>query len=535
MVTPKVTKSGSRLYRKAIPEDIREDYQRLYGARWEAKLSVPHDMPAHEAKIRLSEYGAEVETRIAFLRAAARGEGQSLSQRQAYALSGEWYVWFIKRHEENPGPAERWEQLWDALISLIEDHEPDWVQGETYRHLDRLIRDPEVLAGVRSPLADEAKTAQFLASKGVVLNRQAMEMFLDCLLPEFMAAIMLLERQAKGDYTSDNRLATFPKFDGRKVSRSANQMTPWQLFEAWVTARKPAASAVNRWRGVFLDLEQHFESKGADDVNEEEAREWSRKLVTPRRSPHTVNDVWLNAAKIVFAWGAKERLISSNPFKGLRVTEPRRIQNRETKAFDENEWSTILRAACAVQNPTTTFQGAMRWVPWICAYTGARPGEVTQLRGIDIESRGQTVAMRIAPDAGTVKNKKPRSVPIHEHLIEQGFLDFVRSRGSGPLFFNSKDEVTTGDPLNPKRPRSVSTRQRLAAWVRRLGVTDKELSPNHAWRHTFKARAHRADISERMSDYITGHSQRTEGARYGAPTVEDMAAALTKFPRYHLG
>jgi hypothetical protein len=37
-----------------------------------------------------------------------------------------------------------------------------------------------------------------------------------------------------------------------------------------------------------------------------------------------------------------------------------------------------------------------------------------------------------------------------------------------------------------------------------------------------------------MSDYITGHSQRTEGARYGAPTVEDMAVALAKFPRYEL-
>ena len=40
------------------------------------------------------------------------------------------------------------------------------------------------------------------------------------------------------------------------------------------------------------------------------------------------------------------------------------------------------------------------------------------------------------------------------------------------------------------------------------------------------------DISERISDYITGHAQRTVGAKYGAPTVEDMAAAPEKFPRY---
>jgi hypothetical protein len=30
----------------------------------------------------------------------------------------------------------------------------------------------------------------------------------------------------------------------------------------------------------------------------------------------------------------------------------------------------------------------------------------------------------------------------------------------------------------------------------------------------------------------TGHAHRTIGAKYGAPTVERMAAALQKFPRY---
>jgi hypothetical protein len=65
-------------------------------------------------------------------------------------------------------------------------------------------------------------------------------------------------------------------------------------------------------------------------------------------------------------------------------------------------------------------------------------------------------------------------------------------------------------------------------------VTDKELSPNHAWRHTFKQIADRVGISERMSDYITGHRHRTVGAAYGAPTIEDMAAALEKFPRYDI-
>jgi integrase len=71
-------------------------------------------------------------------------------------------------------------------------------------------------------------------------------------------------------------------------------------------------------------------------------------------------------------------------------------------------------------------------------------------------------------------------------------------------------------------------------WVRKLGVADPELKPNHAWRHTFKQIADRVGISERMSDYITGHAHRSIGAKYGAPTVEHMAAALERFPRYEI-
>src|SRR5665213_3471399 len=85
---------------------------------------------------------------------------------------------------------------------------------------------------------------------------------------------------------------------------------------------------------------------------------------------------------------------------------------------------------------------------------------------------------------------------------------------------------------NPTRPRAVKTRERLAAWVRSLGITDKELSPTHSWRHLFKTIAARAEIADRMSDAITGHAPATVAGRYVHPEAKDMAAALAKFPRY---
>jgi hypothetical protein len=345
------------MVRKGIPKDVRAEYQRLYGQQWEAKLTLPAGMRPQEAKVRISEFTTTVETQIAAIRAAQRGEGQSLTQRQALALAGEWYNWYLAHHEENPGTVEKWQLMWEALIDRLEDHAPDWVIEDGWRDLE-WTKEPEVRAGVRPLIADECKTAQFLAFKSVVLNAAAQSLFLDNVLDEFMAVILRLERLANKDYSPDPRPSEFPKFDGRKVVRTANEKSPWQLFETWVRARQPAASGVNRWRVVFLDLEQRFES--ADHITQNDAREWAHQLITAKRKARTVNDVRLTAARTVFAWAQEERLIAPNPFKGLRVTEPRRIKRRETDAFMPEEWTTVLRAASAIDTPKTAFQGAKR-------------------------------------------------------------------------------------------------------------------------------------------------------------------------------
>jgi len=83
--------------------------------------------------------------------------------------------------------------------------------------------------------------------------------------------------------------------------------------------------------------------------------------------------------------------------------------------------------------------------------------------------------MRTTPDAGTVKTGIARIVPLHPHLIDQGFLAFVRSRGKGPLFY-SPARQRGGSAENPIY---VRMGQKLAEWVRGLGVDDPNVDPNH--------------------------------------------------------
>ena len=72
----------------------------------------------------------------------------------------------------------------------------------------------------------------------------------------------------------------------------------------------------------------------------------------------------------------------------------------------------------------------------------------------------------------------------------------------------------------------------LAAWVRSIGIEDKHLSPNHAWRHTFKQIGRRVTQDDTVLDYICGHAPATEGRAYGEPSLQDMATAIERFPRY---
>ena len=115
----KRAKSGAYSARKAIPKDVQEEYARLYGPSYEAKLTLPSGLTNAEAKARHGEWLSEIETRIETIRARKRGDRQPLTQRQAHALAGEWYREFTARHEENPGDPEDWDTLWPrcALVS----------------------------------------------------------------------------------------------------------------------------------------------------------------------------------------------------------------------------------------------------------------------------------------------------------------------------------------------------------------------------------------------------------------------------------
>jgi len=250
------------------------------------------------------------------------------------------------------------------------------------------------------------------------------------------------------------------------------------------------------------------------------------------RAPVTVRTKYIQPVKAMLEWAVQEGKLADNVAQRVRVTVPKRPKLRE-RDFTVAEARAILTATLLLAPPRLSERHrlARRWIPWLCAYSGARVGEIAQLRAQDFAEVEGIWRYVITPEAGPVKTQEAREVPLHSHLIEQGFLAVVRARGSGPLFY---------DPASVRVEREGNRHidkvgERLAQWVRRdVGITDKGIMPNHAWRHTFKTIGAEAGLSDRVMDDIEGHSPGTVGAGYQRSTLKAMANAMGRFPHFKI-
>ena len=95
MVTLRQDTKGNFSARKRLPDDVRDEYGRRHGQRFEAKFFASASAGAAEAKRLFREWENEVDARIEAIRAERTGDGVGLTPQQARALAGEWYEWFI--------------------------------------------------------------------------------------------------------------------------------------------------------------------------------------------------------------------------------------------------------------------------------------------------------------------------------------------------------------------------------------------------------------------------------------------------------
>lgn len=519
------TSSGLWAARKVIPEDLRA----AYGKR-EEKPTWPGYLPQSEAKALFAAWLADVEERIATLRRQARGETVRLTMRQLQALAGKRYQEEVRRWEDDPGSELGW-------LAAREKLEPEEEDEETYA---AQMRGERVEVAYRRVPRIHAEAEEIARREGLALAPESLERLSELLHERYADFCNLMAQRARGDYSPDPLAATIPEWrppqreeDGPAVPGGGPTLT--ELFDAYVAERKPAPATVKAWRRLVAAFGTFLGHEDAARVTPEDVLAWKNKLLEPRpdgtsRAAQTVRETYLASLRTVLGYAVENRRLPSNPAAGVTVRSGKRVRLRDP-GFTDKEAETILKATLQPQPAGLSPEHALarRWVPWLCAYTGARVGEMTQLRAEDFSQVDGVWAVRITPEAGSVKTNEARVVPLHEQLIDQDLLTMLEGR-TGPLFY----DPARGRGGQAGNPQSKKVSERLASWVRELGVSDPALQPNHGWRHRFKTEARSANVREDAARAIQGHAARAEDEKYGVNRIEALGRELSKLPRVKL-
>ena len=310
-----------------------------------------------------------------------------------------------------------------------------------------------------------------------------------------------------------------------------------RLWADYVAARKQAGfmrDGGRRQRPVIEGLRKFLKHDDASRITKKDLIAWRDHLMKTK-SAKTVSDVDLSTVRSLLNWAVENERLAENVAQNVRQPKPRELRSRET-GYTTDEAVKLLKASRSYL-PNADEKGrvrekpnliaAKRWVPIICAFTGARVLEITQMRKEDVrEVDGQWVA-RITPDAGTVKSGGYRDVPLHRQIIDEGFVEFIEDTSQGPLFHNGTD---------PKayKQKSEQAAGQLRDWLRERELTPAGLQPNHAWRHRFKTQCRELEISDRVVDAIQGHAPRTASDNYGDVTLKAKIDAINKLREYDL-
>ena len=288
------------------------------------------------------------------------------------------------------------------------------------------------------------------------------------------------------------------------------------------------------WGPVIDHLIAFLGHDDARSITKRDLLDWRDKLLEDR-GPRTVAMVYLASVRTIFNWAVREDRLEANPAQDVRQEVPKAVRTRE-KGFTPAEARAVVAAALAYapvpdmgvirEYPETS--AFKRWGPILCAHTGARVGEMAQVRKEDVRREGDHHVLRITPAAGTVKAGGYRDVPVHAELVALGFLDFVDAAAPGPLFYRA-------DKGQPSRPKAEAVTKRLTDFLHAGKLVPEGVSPNHAWRHRFKTVASEIGASDRIVDAICGHAGRTAGDNYGDVTVTAKARVIDQMPRLAAG
>ncbi|WP_189676867.1 site-specific integrase [Sphingomonas glacialis] len=232
--------------------------------------------------------------------------------------------------------------------------------------------------------------------------------------------------------------------EGRKRTDTINQdRKVISLFSSFVgsqrSLRSILPSEVRDWRNAIASLPPAYRKRAANSgLSVREASDRARETGEKGISPSTVNK-YMSTVSPLFDWAKREGYVDRNPCDGLFLDLQRGKKSGRNRRppFSVEQLNQILKSPLFTgfaKDGKEWQPGPQRaydwryWIPLICLFTGARIGEIAQLRVDDVRDDGGIAFLWIKDDDATGQTTKSghcRPSPIHTKLQFLGFLQYV--------------------------------------------------------------------------------------------------------------
>jgi integrase len=250
----------------------------------------------------------------------------------------------------------------------------------------------------------------------------------------------------------------------------------------------------------------------------------------PRLAPNSIAS-YMQALAAVVRWAAHAGW-------GINVNMRDLIGSREAtvkrRGFRTDELELLFGTLATFRN----IEPAKFWVPALALFTGARAGEICQLRIEDIVEVEGVYCLNLSlfdqsgrrVDGKRLKSKaSERYVPLHPALLNAGFLAFVQSGEKGERLFPALKQ-------GPDGRYSHDFSKWFGRHKKRAGFDEPALV-FHSFRHGFRDACRRAEINEETAHALGGWASEGQAARYGdrgMVPVLNRAIQKLDFGRFNL-
>lgn len=505
-------RNGVYYFRRRVPEDVRKVVGR---AEWVESLKT-RDFT--EAKRLRNKKAVQTDREVELARARRAGEASPpLSPEHARALADAWvrdrllsdeaerlsgashgYVAQIDFELEESGPVYREELALGDWTAVLDDVDRLLAAaGLVYSGADpsrKLMAFEFLKARVRlhDALADRNRGRIVESPVPVEVALQPRGVTVGHLIAAYRA-----DKEAEFDSAwVDKRYA--------HVFRALEELLGKDKLVASITRED-----CRRVKQLLQKVPRHA-GKRYPGLNLMEAVEAAERDGRERLSENTVS-AYMTYLSAMLNWAKREGwLIGDNPAEGLGARGDKQVKRR---AFTRAELEQLFHSLL----PTRKAAPWKFWVPALAVYTGARANELCQLQVGDVVKIDDVhcirisrydAAGRVVPWKSVKTSDSERTVPLHKHLVEAGFLDVVARR-------NDRDARIFAElPEGPNGGFSHDLSKWFGAHLDSIGLSDPSLV-FHSFRHGFTDACRRGGVSDATRRALGGWQRLDVAEGYG--------------------